>query len=126
MPVIYLYHIAYQNMYAQGTLISIFLYSLLKHNQLESSIADLGTTNNFLCPQDPVLHCQRSLRSVEVKVANGQHVICNIMTHLNLKNTSKETTLACIIPGFPDSLFSISNLCNLGIDCAFSPNNLYA
>ena len=46
------------------------------------------------------------------------------MTHLNMKNLSKETTLACIMPGFPDYLFSVSSVWCAGLQCTFTPTNI--
>ena len=101
-------------------------YSSTKHDELESSMSYSGTTNHFLCPQAPVSHCQMSPRSVKVKVANGQHFMSNIMTHLNLKNLSKETSLAYTMPSSSDSPVSIRNSCDSGMHCTFGLTNFYA
>ena len=64
-------------------------HSSPKHNRLESAIADSGTTKHFVSRQAPRSHCQRSPHSVKVKVANGQHAMSNLMTHVNFKKPTK-------------------------------------
>ena len=100
--------------------------SSLPVSKLQSAIADSGTTNHFLCPQAQTSHYSKSPNTVRVKVDNGQLVTSNLMTHLDLKNLPPENTLAHIMPGFPDSLFSISNLCDAGLHCTFTPTNVQA
>ena len=64
--------------------------------------------------------------SIRVRVANGQQVLSNIKTYLNLPTLTKETTLVYIMLGFPDNLFSISNLYDSGLHCTFTPTEVVA
>lgn len=88
--------------------------------------ADLGTTGHFLSPNAYVASKRISPTSIRVSVANGELVASNIMTNLNLKDLPEETTLACIMPRFPDNLFSIKNLCDLGLHCTFTSTSVFA
>ena len=90
------------------------------------AIADSGTTNYFISPQTPVTNRSTITKPILVHIANGQSVLSNLTTTLNLQNLSQSTKLAYIMPGFSDNLFSISNLCNSGLYCVFTPISVYA
>ena len=73
-------------------------------SKYESAIADSGTTNTFVNPKATVANINSNTPTITVKVANGQYLYSNGTEMLTLQELPKETTLACIMPGFPDSL----------------------
>ena len=100
--------------------------SLLLFSKLQSAIANSRITNYFLCLQAQISYRVKSLNTVRVKVANRQLVTSKLMTYLDLKNLLLETTLACIMLEFSDSLFSISNLCDARLHYTFTPTDVKA
>ena len=79
-----------------------------------------------MSPLTPVTNRCTIAKPISVRVANGQSVLSNLTTTLNLQNLSQATKLAYIMPGFPDNLFSISNLCYSDLHYAFTPISVYA
>ena len=76
--------------------------------------------------QTPVTNSCTIAKPISVHIANGQSILSNLTTTLNSQNLSQAMKLAYIMPGFPNNLFSISNLCDLGLHCAFTPTSVYA
>ena len=97
--------------------------SLLKH---ESAIADSGTTNTFVTTNATVSNPNSNAPVMTVKVANGQYSYSKGTATLKLKDLPAETTIAHIMPGFPDSLLSIGNLCDAGLHCTFTRTSVHA
>ena len=78
--------------------------SSANYKQNLSAIADSGTTNHFLSASAPVPAKFKIEKPIAVRVANGQQVLSDMKTCLDLSHLTPKTKLACVMPGFLDKL----------------------
>lgn len=91
-----------------------------------SAIADSGATSNFITATTPTTKIDHNIKNVQVKVANGSITSSRGHASLHMPTLPKQATQAYIMPSFPDSLISISKLCDAGLHCTFAPQSVLA
>jgi len=80
----------------------------------------------FVTNTAPLDKINKNSPTISVWVADGQKAFSNGTGYLRLSDLPLETKLAHIMPGFPDSLISISILCNAGLHCTFTGDSVFA
>ena len=77
-------------------------------------------------PRTTVTNINRKAPTIAVRFANGQHDFSSAAASLILKDTQKETTLACSMLVEPYYLISIGRLGDASMHCTLTTTTVHA